>query len=173
MDWITVADFVQQNQLALLGGLAIMQIIALLLLAILWQRDRRQYLRLQPLLDQADTTKSIAANLGRQEQRLVALESALQSLVNAQAQLQEDQAFAVQQVGYYRYNAFPDTGGELSFSLVLLDGRQDGFVLTSLYGRQEARVYAKQVKAGSSSARLSPEEQEAIRRALLSKKLGN
>lgn len=173
MDWTTVADFVQQNQLALLGGLAIMQIIALLLLAILWQRDRRQYLRLQPLLDQADTTKSIAANLGRQEQRLVALESALQSLVNAQAQLQEDQAFAVQQVGYYRYNAFPDTGGELSFSLVLLDGRQDGFVLTSLYGRQEARVYAKQVKAGSSSARLSPEEQEAIRRALLSKKLGN
>lgn len=173
MDWTTVAGFVQQNQLALLGGLAIMQIIALLLLAILWQRDRRQYLRLQPLLDQADTTKSIAANLGRQEQRLVALESALQSLVNAQAQLQEDQAFAVQQVGYYRYNAFPDTGGELSFSLVLLDGRQDGFVLTSLYGRQEARVYAKQVKAGSSSARLSPEEQEAIRRALLSKKLGN
>lgn len=173
MDWTTVAGFVQQNQLALLGGLAIMQIIALLLLAILWQRDRRQYLRLQPLLDQADTTKSIAANLGRQEQRLVALESALQSLVNAQAQLQEDQAFAVQQVGYYRYNAFPDTGGELSFSLVLLDGRQDGFVLTSLYGRQEARVYAKQVKAGSSSARLSPEEQEAIRLALLSKKLGN
>lgn len=173
MDWTTVADFVQQNQLAIVGSLVVIQLITLLFLLIVWQKNHKQYLRLQPLLEQADTTKSITTSLKRQEQSLLELENALQSLADAQASLQENQILAVQQVGYYRYNAFPGTGGELSFSLALLDGKQDGFVLTSLYGRQDARVYAKQVKADSSDVRLSPEEQEAIRRATLSKKLVN
>jgi hypothetical protein len=57
-------------------------------------------------------------------------------------------------------------GGRLSFSCALLDDEGTGVVLTSINGRQETRVYAKPVTAGTSSYNLSTEEQEAIRQAL-------
>lgn len=170
MDLSTVTDFLQANQLAIIFVLAVTQLITLLFLLIVWQSNRKRYVRLQPLLEQADATSSIAANLTRQQHSLAELESALQSVAAAQVALEEKQTLSIQRIGYYRYNAFPGTGGELSFSLALLDGDQAGFVLTSLYGRQDARVYAKQVNEGSSAARLSPEEYEAIRRACPSKK---
>jgi hypothetical protein len=64
--------------------------------------------------------------------------------------------------GMIRYNAFADTGANLSFSLALLSDEGDGFVLTSLYGREETRVYAKPVERGASSYALSEEERQAI-----------
>lgn len=73
---------------------------------------------------------------------------------------------SVQHVGFVRYNAFPGVGGELSFSIAVMDGRLDGFVLTSIFGREEARVYAKLVKDGKSQNMLSDEEQSAISQAI-------
>ncbi|HHX77754.1 MAG TPA: DUF4446 family protein [Firmicutes bacterium] len=64
-----------------------------------------------------------------------------------------------------RYNAFPNTGGELSFSLALLDGKGNGVILSSILGRDESRLYAKPVVAGKSRYGLSKEEEEALRRA--------
>ncbi|ACX53220.1 hypothetical protein Adeg_2143 [Ammonifex degensii KC4] len=61
-----------------------------------------------------------------------------------------------------RYNAFADVGGELSFSAVFLDGEGDGFILTGLYGRREARMYAKEVRRGAPQARLAKEEEEVL-----------
>ncbi len=75
-------------------------------------------------------------------------------------------AGAVQRVALVRYDAFEDMGGQLSFSLALLDEHGDGVVISSIYGRNEDRVYAKAVKGGVSSHALSPEEEEAVRRAL-------
>lgn len=78
-------------------------------------------------------------------------------------------AGAVQRVALVRYDAFEDMGGQLSFSLALLDEHGDGVVISSIYGRNEDRVYAKAVKGGVSSHALSPEEEEAVRRAMTSK----
>jgi hypothetical protein len=69
-------------------------------------------------------------------------------------------------VGLLRYDAFEDVGGRLSFSCALLDEHGNGVVLTSINGRQETRVYAKPVTAGTSSYNLSSEEGEAIRQAM-------
>lgn len=153
MDWITLSEFVQQNLLPILAALVLSQFIILVLLIVLWSRNRRS----KPVAVQDNTSQ------------LDELENMLESLQAEQAALQARQASAIQYVGFCRYNAFPDTGGELSFSLALLNGEKEGFVLTSLYGRQDARVYAKPVKADSSPVRLSPEEQEAIRQAIYSK----
>ena len=68
--------------------------------------------------------------------------------------------------GLLRYDAFEDVGGRLSFSCALLDEHGNGVVLTSINGRQETRVYAKPVTAGTSSYNLSSEEDEAIRQAM-------
>ncbi|WP_067930403.1 DUF4446 family protein [Alicyclobacillus kakegawensis] len=61
-----------------------------------------------------------------------------------------------------RFNAFADVGSDLSFSLALLDDDRNGVVLSSIYGRDESRVYAKPVQAGTSSYPLTEEEQMAI-----------
>jgi len=74
--------------------------------------------------------------------------------------------FAVQKVGFIRYNAFADMGSELSFSIAILDGFLNGFVLTSIFGREQSVCYAKSIKNGKSVYPLSAEEIQAIDRAI-------
>lgn len=76
--------------------------------------------------------------------------------------LQADVATSLRHVAVVRYDAFGDMGGHLSWSLALLDDGGDGLVLTSIHGRSDSRTYAKNVSGWSSSAQLSPEEEEAI-----------
>lgn len=74
--------------------------------------------------------------------------------------------FAIQKIGFIRYNAFGDMGSELSFSIVFLDNFLNGFVLTSIYGRDQSISYAKPIKGGKSAYPLSAEEIQAIDRAI-------
>lgn len=69
-------------------------------------------------------------------------------------------------VGMVRFNAFPDTGSELSFALAVLSKEGDGFILTSLYSRDETRIFLKPVKRGRALYRLSEEEEKALQIAL-------
>ncbi|MEW6446930.1 MAG: DUF4446 family protein [Bacillota bacterium] len=64
-----------------------------------------------------------------------------------------------------RFNAFDDVGSDLSFSIALLDGEGNGLILTSLYGREETRTYAKKVSGGIPATRVSVEEEEVLREA--------
>lgn len=75
---------------------------------------------------------------------------------------------SVQHVGIVRFNPFKDAGGDQSFAIAVLDERKNGVVVSSLYGRESNRVYAKQVVAGEAKQQLSSEEKEAIAQALLS-----
>ena len=65
-----------------------------------------------------------------------------------------------------RFKAFENTGGDQSFALAILDEAGDGFVLSSIFGREESRVYCKPVQKGVSSYALSTEEKESIQKAL-------
>jgi hypothetical protein len=76
---------------------------------------------------------------------------------------------ATQNVGIIRYNGNGDDGGNLSFSLALLDAHQSGIILTSLHGRQNNRIYAKAIIKGASESTLSGEEKEALIHALTNK----
>lgn len=72
----------------------------------------------------------------------------------------------IQHVGLIRFSPFHDTGGDQSFALALLDGQRDGVIVTALHSRAESRLYAKPVERGISSYTLTPEEREAMDRAL-------
>ena len=65
-----------------------------------------------------------------------------------------------------RYDAYEDTGGHQSASMALLDSVRSGIVLTAIQGRDYARVYVKQLDRGRTSIALSPEEQQAVDRAM-------
>ena len=74
-----------------------------------------------------------------------------------------DGAFA--HLGIVRYDAYDDLAGRQSTTIALLDASRSGLVLSSLHHRDQARIYAKQVREGRGELELSPEEQEAVRLA--------
>ncbi|HEX7082633.1 MAG TPA: DUF4446 family protein [Gaiellaceae bacterium] len=65
-----------------------------------------------------------------------------------------------------RYDAYEDTGGHQSASLALLDSARTGVVVTAIQGRDYARIYMKELDRGRASVALSPEELEAVERAM-------
>jgi Protein of unknown function (DUF4446) len=65
-----------------------------------------------------------------------------------------------------RYDAYNEQSGQQSFSIAMLDDTRSGVVLSCIHHRDQARVYAKQVRDGEAELALSPEEAEAVRLAV-------
>jgi hypothetical protein len=73
---------------------------------------------------------------------------------------------AVAKSAIVRYDAYEDTGGHQSASVALLDSARTGIVVTAIQGRDYARIYMKELERGRASVDLSPEEAEAVARAM-------
>jgi len=73
---------------------------------------------------------------------------------------------AVTNTAVVRYDAYEGTGGQQSASVALLDATRTGTVVTAIQGRDYARIYVKDLDRGRSSVAVSPEEQEAVDRAM-------
>lgn len=80
-------------------------------------------------------------------------------------ELKEKNKWAIQKVGIVRFNPFKEMGGNQSFSIALLDGNDNGLMITSLYTKEGNRIYGKPIKDGQSEYLLSREEKEAIAKA--------
>jgi hypothetical protein len=65
-----------------------------------------------------------------------------------------------------RYDAYEDAGGHQSASMAFLDAARSGVVVSAIQGRDYARIYVKELDRGRPSLALSPEEQEAVDRAM-------
>ncbi|MCI8353351.1 MAG: DUF4446 family protein [Clostridia bacterium] len=87
-------------------------------------------------------------------------------LKNYCKQLDSTLATSIQKIGLVRYNAFKDTGSDLSFTLALLNEKNTGVVLNGIYSREMSNIYAKPVENGISTYTLSEEEKQAIKKAL-------
>ena len=74
----------------------------------------------------------------------------------------------VSKTAIVRYDAYENTGGHQSASVALLDTARTGVVLSAIQGRDYARIYIKELDRGRASIALSPEEQEAVERAMSS-----
>jgi hypothetical protein len=65
-----------------------------------------------------------------------------------------------------RYDAYEDTGGQQSASFAFLDSNRTGTIVTAIQGRDYARIYVKDLDRGKASVALSPEERQAVERAM-------
>ena len=72
----------------------------------------------------------------------------------------------VSKTSIVRYDAYSNTGGHQSASLAFLDAARSGVVVSAIQGRDYARIYVKEVDRGRAPVALSPEEQEAVDRAM-------
>ena len=73
---------------------------------------------------------------------------------------------AVSKTSLVRYDAYEGAGGNQSASIALLDAARSGVVLSAIQGRDYARIYVKELDRGRASVALSPEEEEAVERAM-------
>ena len=73
---------------------------------------------------------------------------------------------AVSKTSLVRYDAYEGSGGHQSASIALLNASRSGVVLSAIQGRDYARIYVKELDQGRPSVALSPEEQEAVERAM-------
>lgn len=74
--------------------------------------------------------------------------------------------FTFQKLGIVKYDAFSQMGGKLSFSLALLNERNDGFILNSVHSSDGCYSYTKRIVNGTCDIDLGEEEKEALERAM-------
>lgn len=109
---------------------------------------------------------SIELKLSTEVRELREMVASSENMLHQQELLATMQLQSFQKVGLVRYDAFDDTGDKLSFSLTVLDGKNNGFILSSLAGHDTSRIYAKKVVNGQCREALSSEEAESINIAL-------
>jgi hypothetical protein len=73
---------------------------------------------------------------------------------------------AVTRVGVVRFRAYEDMGSDLSYAVALLDAHNNGVVLSSLFGREDSRGYAKPIEDGKSTYPMTKEEEQALQEAM-------
>ncbi len=93
------------------------------------------------------------------------LENDISELSKDIEKLKEANRLSVQKIGIIRFSPFKEVGGDQSFSMALLDGNNNGLVVSSLFSRTDNRVYGKPILNGQSKYLLSEEEKQAIEKA--------
>jgi hypothetical protein len=137
--------------------------VAVLVLGHRLRAVRRTY---ASLLAGGDSGEDILAAIARQIDSVERLRGKLDLIGRETAQLRQRTSSLLRTVGFTRYDAFPDIGGQLSYSVAFLDEAGDGIVLSAINGRSETRSYAKPVRGGLSDHNLSDEERTAIAMAM-------
>ncbi len=148
------------------AGVAVVALIVVVVLAVQLRRVRAAQ---SALLGEAGTQDLVAHAL-ELEREFRLLQDATQDTVDevnervGQAERRLDGAIAYR--GLVRYDAYNEMSGHQSTSIALLDATRSGVVLSSIHHREQARMYAKQVRDGEAELELSPEEAEAVRLAM-------
>lgn len=72
----------------------------------------------------------------------------------------------IQKIGFIKYDAYESGNNGLSFAVALLDNRNNGILLNSVYNRNYSNIYAKEVVNGEVKGNISSEEDNALKKAL-------
>jgi len=114
---------------------------------------------------EAEQDAGMAVALQNLADRLSETNARTERLVARAEQIDATLAHTVQGVGFVRFRAFQDTGGDQSFALALTDGEGNGVVVSALYGRGATRIYAKPIEGWLSPKSLGEEEEQALAEA--------
>lgn len=147
------------------GAVAVVALIFCLVLAVKLRRLRSAQ---RAIL--GDRDQDIVSHAAALQQQFAALsgyvEEAAEQLDRRLQHAERRIDRAVSYRALIHYDAYGDMSGQRSTSIALLDATRSGLVLSSIHHRDQARLYAKEVREGKPELELSPEEDEAINRAL-------
>ena len=138
--------------------------VALLVAFVVWRRQARM-----------QSAQSLVLSSGRQDlldfaislqARIDDLHRAVDEVAAGLSRVDRRVDGSVTNTAVVRFDAYEGTGGQQSASVAFLDATRTGTVFTAIQGRDYARIYVKDLDRGRSSVALSPEEQEAVERAM-------
>jgi hypothetical protein len=139
-------------------------VLALLVAFVVWRRQARM-----------QSAQSLVLSSGRQDlldfaislqARIDDLHRAVDEVAAGLSRVDRRVDGSVTNTAVVRFDAYEGTGGQQSASVAFLDATRTGTVFTAIQGRDYARIYVKDLDRGRSSVALSPEEQEAVERAM-------
>jgi hypothetical protein len=145
-------------------GAAVAAALALLAVFVLWLKLRRLREAQLVLLGggKGDLIDFAVSLQGRIDDLHRAVDEIAAGLVRVDRRVDD----AVSNTSIVRYDAYDDTGGHQSASFALLNSGRTGVVISAIQGRDYARIYVKELDRGRASVALSPEEEEAVERAM-------
>ena len=145
---------------------AAVAVVALVLALVLWARLRRTRAAQQTVLGSGSSDLvDFAVSL---QGRVDGVHRSVDEVSAALGRLERRLDATVSRLAVVRYDAYENTGGHQSASVALLDASRTGVVLSAIQGRDYARIYIKELDDGRAAVSLSPEEQEAVERAMKS-----
>ncbi len=151
---------------ALVVAIASAAVAALALLACAWAWRRLSALRAAQAVLLGGERRDLVDFAVSLQARIDDLHRAVDEVAAGLSRVDRRVDGAITNTAVVRYDAYQDTGGQQSASFAFLDSTRTGTVVTAIQGRDYARLYVKDVDRGKASVPLSPEEQEAVERAM-------
>ena len=139
----------------ILSIVVIILLLVVILLAINNSNTKKQY---KKFIKKLGNGNNIEEDLQKFMDKVDKVQAQNSDIINYCKNLDQDISKCIQKVGIVRYSAFKDTGSDLSFTVALLDEKNDGIVFNGIYSREMSNIYAKPVKNGTSTYTLSEEE---------------
>ncbi|PIP27795.1 MAG: hypothetical protein COX29_04620 [Candidatus Moranbacteria bacterium CG23_combo_of_CG06-09_8_20_14_all_35_22] len=168
---LTIENFIQNNLFvitSIFSGLFLISLFWLIFLQIQLAKIKKK----AKTFFAESSIKNIEELIIGHSKNLKILDKDIQELYTISNQINNLAFRGFHKFGLIRFNPFKDVGGDQSFSLALLNGKNDGIVLSSLFTREGTRIYSKTIISGlSEKYPLTDEEKEAIKKALLPPKI--
>ncbi len=148
----------------ILIGIAAIELILLILVIIALCKLRKYHRKIDRFMrgkDAESMEETILSCIEKNEQ----VDQMNQMLREDIVGLRKNQRITYQKMGMVKYNAFREMSGDLSYALALLDQKDNGFLINSVYAKEGGYSYIKEIINGESAIELSEEEQAALDKA--------
>ena len=165
----SIIDFINSSQVYIILALMMLVLILIIIIIITYaslNKLENRYRKLMRGVNNKNLEDMVLSYLDRIDE----VKEENQVMKQMYEQINGELKTCVQKTSMIRYKAFDDVGSDLSFSIALLDGNNNGVILTSIYGRNESTTYAKPIDKGISRYDLSEEESKVLEQAINSKK---
>ena len=146
----------------ILAGVVVLLLLILLINMISVSKLKKRYKKFMGDKDAKSLEEMLTYKLAELETMLKTSEDNKEKI----AKLEKQMSVTFQKIGLVKYDAFNEMGGKLSFSLALLNEKNDGFIINAMHSREGCYTYIKEIIAGKSVIMLTKEEQEALEMAL-------
>ncbi|MEK7598182.1 MAG: DUF4446 family protein [Patescibacteria group bacterium] len=159
-------SLIQGNKtISILAAIIFLQLLWLLIIQISFRRLKNK----TGDFNLGETGLKIEESLDRHAKLIKALDKDVQELYNISNQINNLSLRGLHKVAMIRFNPFKDLGGDQSFSMALLNGKNNGVVISSLHTREVTRVYSKAITGGKSEKYpLTEEEEQVVKQAISS-----
>ena len=164
IDNVVFMNFMMGNMFYIIGGLGILVLIMYIVIINIYLNVSHMQKRYKKMMNGTDGANIEHILMGHIDEVREAVQKSNQ-IEQENKRLDAMVKKSLHKVGVVRFSAFDGIGSDLSYAVALLDDNNNGIILSSLFGREESRTYAKPIVNGASSYTLTDEELQALAKA--------